>query len=425
MVLVIRRDKDHRIQWLDVIICLALILSPILQQHKGFFVNGGWSALVIGLPFCLIRYLSLSWRGRKSVVVSFFLIMAYYGWTLFDHGFSSISVFKIAILFVYYLAVTREDFSFRYVINIASFIVLAACICVVAQYICNYLFHYRLQFLSVNTLLSEDSRWYSRISSVYYAGSFYRPSAFFLEPSHMFIFSFPVALYKLFSSEADKKSHTLGLIMLAGIVLSTSGMGIVFSGACVYVFYTMYKNPHFRKGSLKNLLSLKAFLILLFGVGIIVFLYYNVDLVYKAIVRIISENESGYNAIAGRTSAGVRLIRDLSGRQFIIGVTDAMGSLGSSLSGFQATLYKFGIIGIALSYLFYIYAFLNVSGNYRIMCLILLVISFVCAHTHNYFYMLYYSVFIFEGLKTHEYTAAIQPRQEYLQAAQAVTLDVR
>nr|MBQ6241088.1 hypothetical protein [Lachnospiraceae bacterium] len=394
------------IRWLDVIICTVIILAPVLQQHKGFFVNAAWSALILGFPFCALRVMLSGWKIGRNVFFGLVLILAYILWTVIDHGFSAGDLMKFGILMFYYLAVVKEDFNFRYLVNISAAIILAACAAIVMQYFCYYVLHFRLQFLSPDTLLDSSSRWIKRLSVTTATATFYRPSAFFLEPSHVFLFSFPTTLYMLFSPRSTRTMHRLGFVMIGGILASTSGMGIAFSLACILAYFVMYKNPVYGEGSLKNFLSLRKILIPLMLLVLLVILYEYSDIVHKSLVRVISESETGYNAVAGRTSAGTELIQGLDWQQFLLGVTDAMGELGAALSAFQATLYKYGIVGIAISYLYYLYCFACTRRDSRYLCLILLVISFVCAHTHNLFFMLSFSAFIFEGIKENACAAA-------------------
>lgn len=392
--------NKERIDWVAFFVCLMLVIAPILQQHNGFFINGGWSALLLGMPFCFFKYFSTHVVVRKNVFIGLVFIILYYLWAFIDHGFSTMDVVRLLILFIYYLALSTGKFKFKYIIYISAGIALAACIGLVAQYICYYIFHFKLQFLSVNTLLDTSTRWYARISSRSITGAFYRPSAFFLEPSHMFIFCFPPALFLLFNENATKQTRILGFIIVGGIMATTSGMGIAFSLGCIIAYLVMFKKPMFEEGSFANFLAPRTLIILLFGILLIVYLFNHVDIVYRSLIRIFAENEFGYNAINGRTDAGQSLVDHMSGRQYIMGVTDALGEDGAGVSGFYATLYKYGFVGIFLSYAYYVHGFFNVNKNYKYMCLILLIISFLCAHTHNYFYLLYYSSFIFQGLKT-------------------------
>ena len=406
----LNKNRPARISWIDLVICTVILLAPVLQQHKGFFVNAAWSAMVLGFPFALTKVVTTGWTIRKNCFAGILLIAAYILWTILDHGFSGSDPVKFVILMTFYLALTKDEFNFRYLICISSAIILAACAALVLQYCSYYIFQYRLQFLSPDTLLESSSRWVNRLSTNKVTSSFYRPSAFFLEPSHLFLFSFPTTLYMLFSPGATKKMRRLGFVMIAGILASASGMGIIFSLACILAYFVMYRNPVYGEGSLKNFLSPRKILLPLLLLAVLVVLYQYSDFVHNSLVRVIAENESGYNAIAGRTSAGSKLIQEMGSDQMLIGVTDALGDLGAAVSGFQATFYKYGAVGILLSYLYYAWCFARTRRYGRYLCLILLVISFVCAHTHNAFFMLFFSAYIFEGLKEDPCAAALSDR---------------
>ena len=259
MKIVIKGRRKNVTDILEFFLCAMLVIAPILQQHKGFYINGGWSALLIGAPFCLARLTFGVWRVKRTVAGGLVLIALYFFYTFIDHGFSTGDIMRMAILLLYYLVLSKENFNFKYILYISAGIALAACAGLVIQYISYYIFHRKFQFLNVNTLLDTSTRWYARIRSEGITGAFYRPSAFFLEPSHMFIFSFPPALYLLFSEQANKRTRILGFIIVGGILATTSGMGIIFSLGCFVAYYVMYKNPWFKEGSITNFFTPRRF----------------------------------------------------------------------------------------------------------------------------------------------------------------------
>jgi hypothetical protein len=68
-----------------------------------------------------------------------------------------------------------------------------------------------------------------------------------------------------------------------------------------------------------------------------------------------------------------------------------------NLSGYHATLYKRGIIGIFLTYLYYGQGLFKLKNAYFWLTAIILVISFFTAHTHGTFFMVYYAFFLING----------------------------
>ena len=59
---------------------------------------------------------------------------------------------------------------------------------------------------------------------------------------------------------------------------------------------------------------------------------------------------------------------------------------------------KYGIIGMLLSYVFYVSCAVFSKGAYRWMAIIILGISLVSAHTHGTFYMLFYVFMLIDGM---------------------------
>jgi len=116
------------------------------------------------------------------------------------------------------------------------------------------------------------------------------------------------------------------------------------------------------------------------------------------VLRILATDADGYNAISGRTQKGIGLLGEMTAVQKIFGISDTMGELGKSISGYQGEMYKYGSIGVVLSYIYYSIFLLCSKEHYaKYLALILIAISFVCAHTHRDFYMLYFGVFLFYG----------------------------
>lgn len=107
----------------------------------------------------------------------------------------------------------------------------------------------------------------------------------------------------------------------------------------------------------------------------------------------------GSNAIEGRTAQGLNLIRNLTGIKLLVGVTSTTEGILFNMAGFTATLYKFGIIGVFLSYMFYVKNAIYQKAAYKWIAIVIVVVSFFSAHTHGIFYMLYYTIILMMGCK--------------------------
>ena len=79
-------------------------------------------------------------------------------------------------------------------------------------------------------------------------------------------------------------------------------------------------------------------------------------------------------------------------------ISDATTNVNFNLPGFFSTFYKYGLIGLFLSYAFYAGCALFAKGAYRWMAIIILVTSIFSAHTHGTFYMLFYVMMLMDGI---------------------------
>ena len=79
-----------------------------------------------------------------------------------------------------------------------------------------------------------------------------------------------------------------------------------------------------------------------------------------------------------------------------------MGDRGDKYPGFLATVYKFGLIGVFLSYTVYVYGIVKCKNAYFWTSVFVVIISFYSAQTHGTFYMMYYIFIILYSIKADE-----------------------
>lgn len=397
-----KRRVPNIIEVLDWMIAFIMVIAPAFQHYQGPFVNAGWTlwlaALVLIAFNMILKNRKTVWFSRPSLI-ALIIIIVYKLYHLLDHGFNIGSMFT-ALLFIilfYYIAI--DQLNFKAFIRIVTLIAVVNVACLLLQYICYYVFHYNLQFVDLTKLVDQDYRWVNRLSTTSTNLALYRPSGLFLEPSHVFLFSFPLVLYLFMNSSTGKNEKIAAWLILAGIVLSTSGMGVLFAIGMPIAYFVMFRKPRYKKGSLLNFFAPKTLLIFIACSLLLWILFLKVDIVQQSLLRVFATDSEGYNAFSGRTSKGVALLNTMSGKQIIIGIADEMGELGKAVSGFQGEMFKYGVIGIVISYCYYL-CMLNSREYYtKYLAFILIVISFVCGHTHRDFYMLYFSIYLFSGLR--------------------------
>lgn len=386
---------------IDLIIAALLALSPILQHYIGLYQNAGVTALLICVPILLVKiclrgHISLS----RSVYVLPLIIFELY--KAFDHGISFGAAAHAIIILILFLAAANACVDLGAVLRISSLIAEAACVLIIVQYICYYILGFHLQLVSVPLLLPSSGQWFDGvrtglISVSGTANGFYRPSAFFLEPSHFFLYVIPHLALTLMSEGGDRRNKLAGAILLTvGLLFSTSGMGIGCAGLIWVVYLLLYSKEEDRF-TIRSLASFKTVFWVVTGLCCAVIAYLKVPFIRSTVQRIFVGDQYGNTAISGRVRQSGNLLAQIGGRELIFGVSKDLSNITYNLSGFANTMYQYGIIGIVLSYFIYVRGVLFQRRQYRMLALIVLIVSFFSAHTHGTFYMCYYVMILLEG----------------------------
>ena len=145
------------------------------------------------------------------------------------------------------------------------------------------------------------------------------------------------------------------------------------------------------------MLSVKSIILLIVGVFALVVLYIKVPFVQSTVNRIVIGDKYGNTAISGRTLQANQLLDQMHGGQLLFGVTKDISNIEFNLSGYAATMYRYGLIGVILSYVVYVRGVIQLKRHFRIVSMVILVISFFTAHTHGTYHLIYYVLIIIEG----------------------------
>ena len=442
----------------DKLVSFLLVISPLLQHYEGIAVSAGIMVLVVCLPYVflklLLRFGSLQWKRLLWVLP----VMLFQAFRVFDHGTTFLEIAHSAVLCGYFAAIVLGGINLKYIARSSYLVAMAACLCIIVQSICYYFFGFHLQVVVTEWLSIESSAWIKLVETgvIGVSGTvsgFYRPSAFFLEPSHMFLYFIPNLCLLLLTPEMNWAKRISAVLLSAGLLLSTSGMGIALVVGVWLVHLGFGKGTEnllrfqhlFTK---QNILRCVTFA-LIFAVIVMAlpFLRYSILRVFlgSQVVNDLIESENagnnedpvettpgteatvpgtetpttppsggtnqggqaqqGSTAISGRTERAISLILyRMKGMQYWVGVSDSVDDINFNLPGFFATMYKYGIIGTVLSYMFYLFCAVFGKGPYRWMAIIILGISFFSAHTHGTFYMLFYMLMLADGLLTKQKT---------------------
>lgn len=389
----------QRSNFSDKIFAFLLALAPILQHYNGIIGNAGITIMVIVLCYyvliALINKLEIKVNSLKLVLP----LMCFWVYRAFVHEISFSGIAHAIVMVMFLVAGVSGIAKISNVIKAASLIATVACVLVSLQNICYYLFGFHIQLVPTNALLPESSQWIlgAETGLVGINGvetNLYRPSAFFLEPSHMFLYIFPLLYIVLLSPNMNRWRIRKAILFSAGIILTTSGMGICFT-LLAWLLFLGLGDGKSNVLNIRNLFNRKKIIVvvcfLLAGILMVVL----VPFLRQSVQRILAGD-----AISGRVSQANSLLLSLEKSQLLFGVTSSTDDIVFNLSGFAATFYKFGIIGIILSYSFYVRSTIGLKAPYNWIGFVILVVSFFSAHTHGTAYMLYYVLILLNGFRT-------------------------
>lgn len=400
--MVISASNSQTIEWiLDWVTAFALVLSPILQHYNGLFFEAGTEMLIFAFPYTFLKL-----AVRKGYILKPVTPLAIYAIYLsIIHGFSGFTFARELLLLCYFIAAVNHCIDMRKYFDAAKTVAIFAFWLIVLQYFLYYMLQYHLRLVPVDQLLESASQWIGlantgRISVTGARMSMYRPSAFFLEPSHLAIYCTPILTINLLSSDINHKKIRESVMISIAMILSTSGIGIVAAISVWLLYAVLYcgadekitGNLKSKKKGQRAVIYVAVLLILISG------LYIFVGIFRSAVNRIfLSADSDTVNAIQGRTSTGIRLIRMLSGVEIFFGKGKTLRIADWNVSGFFYTVFQYGWIGCILYYWFYIKGIIKLRREYFWLIALVVGLSFFTVHTFAAFYRMYFICLILGG----------------------------
>lgn len=399
-------------KWLEALdwLCVfLLVMCPILQNYRGPVVDARATVLVVFAPYILARF----WMKNQVNWLLILPVLCFGLYKIIDGGTSVNEIGREGLMCLYLLAaasgiIDTKKF-FRIMIAVAS----AASVLILVQYFCYYVCGFHLQLVPTSLFLSKSEQWVGmaqtgKISITGKTMKMYRPSSFFLEPAHMALFCTPAVLYLLLTPGMTKLRAALAMLISVGVMASTSGLGIMLCLGLWFLYFALYfgengaseltigklklRGISFRGVTLRpvNLLLIGALLVA------VVLMYLFVDVFQSSINRMFFSGD-GYNAISGRTHAGAYAVAKLKGWDLILGKLNPGSEADWYMSAFHGTIYDYGLVGMVLSYIFYVVSALTLKRQHRWMVLAILGLSFFSVHTHGSAYLLYFCIILMAG----------------------------
>lgn len=386
---------------LDIAVVFLLALTPLLQYYMGIVDNMSISILMLIFPYLCWKIYS----RRTQILDTWWLpvvagIILFFVFRVFVHGLNLKILLFNTDLILLFAAAALACLNIRAFIKISAGVAALASVVVIIQTVSYYLFGIHLQFAPTDLFTEGASDWILQaqtgvIGITQRVGDLYRPSAFFMEPSHLFLYVFPQLFLVLLSPWFIRTRLVLSVLFSIGIILTTSGMGIVtVIGA--WGIYVIQSNWKLIRSQTRVLFKPKVLLLVLLVITILILIVILTPPLRSAFERIFDLSARG--AISGRTRLAMNeLLTVMNKGNILTGLSHNLEGIEFNMPGFAATLYKYGIIGVVLSYWAYLYGAIKLKTPYVWISLLVIGVSFFSAQTHGTYYMMYYTFFILAG----------------------------
>lgn len=333
---------------------ITIALMPILASYRSIIPNVdlGTFAVLVCLFICFTRKSKISF-ARTDSCVSVFLYILFFTPMLIALSKSYRSILlpakltaylrwgKMIVAFLLPLTVAfKEQYSETLTIETIRIAALSAVVVVIVQrvaYLFGVVINNPLSYFAINDAYAVEN--YTMIAGK----GLFRPSAFFLEPSHFAQYVIYYLVFSLFTNvqnhnSSSRKNKVEAVIILSGLFCTGSGMGFALA-VFVCAVYILINS---KKDILRSLM-----LFVLAGVAGIAL--YRIPFVQKVLERIFTNGESyGGNAVVARIGNGYELFSELPLLHKFIGYGYGNIPVNVYLNGLTYCLIALGIAGTAL-----------------------------------------------------------------------------
>lgn len=366
----------------DTIAAVLIALTPILEYFKShiYVYSIGTFIPLLLVPLLLNKRSVFVIRKEKFLIIIFFVIQIFSFLRKFfnGYGFSGLGTMLLCIFSMFFYGVLSLDQKplLEKVKKIIIAVSILSTLMLILQYISFYILHKYFVFAPIDLYLdSIYDRYYFQVTTGF-SGPNFRPCGLFVEPSHLATYSLFGLVCSLFKNTPDKRNIYLSLCITLGIVLSTSGLGIV----CSIGLWGLYYFLRILKGQIVTVLP-KILSLLVTAIVILISLYQTST--FRPIIK------SYFDAyIYAQKGMGDKVKQPLTGRtgtyeDFLsLSMEEKIWGIGYDvktgyLTTFNMALYNMGIIGIC-SYYFMLYGLMHKKDDFtQGLCILLMVLSFI------------------------------------------------
>ncbi len=362
---------------------LLLALLPVLMMYKIPVINMGFSTTLI-LVSAIFATLLLFANDilRLNMAVCAFLL--YFFYIAFKSNITGVCL-CIAIV-IHLLAIANGAVDEELLIKCFEAVACVAAVCVIVQFAFHLIFNVHIPLINIDWCLDEMGEYRLAITTGIDDAGTYRPSAFFLEPSH---FAQYASIGLACSLILGKPEYKKALLISAGVIFTTSGMGIVLVAA-IWCAFPLISTSGVGNKKLERIILLSAM-----GV-IVVFILLQMPFFQNSLARISGSAEysrTQYNAIWGRTLYWADYISPMRGKKLAFGYgADNLPDV--YFTGIMSIIYSYGIFGLVLFYLALFILFLIIKNRCAKLLTVLYGGLLIVANLTNFISIIYYVGFL-------------------------------
>ena len=322
------------------------------------------------------------------IVLSPICILHYSGNPVYPS--TSLSIFR---LLKYLLLCTMvsftliDDFDIEYGLKVMKVFVYLTTIIVVFQQVAfsyGVIVRNPLLSIAINEAYNMDSY------TMELRNGLFRPSALFLEPSHLSQYFIIFLVYSLLSV---KISFIDAFVASVGLMATGSGMGVFL----IILVFSIMILLNIKRHPVGTIMMLFLFLI------ICAYLY-NTDFFQLILYRILDGSETGGNAIEARSGAGYRFFMEGNLIEQLFGHGFGNVPLDMYINGAEYSLISIGFVGVIILFIVSIRIMMRQPNRWQKMVWLFYVILLFAAQLFSVS-MLYYYVF---AVKHQPITESIQ-----------------
>lgn len=311
---------------------IILGLLPVIMIYRVPFTKFGFSTLMVAYLafFSILGLHENGWKLRLEYSLSIFFL-----YLISRNIGNGLHPLFIILSFIVILGSRHDSFNISIALRTIELVALFISAIVIIQTVFHYVLGINLRTLYDSFILDE----YAGILGYRIIGGIFRPAGLFLEPAH---FAQYVIIALLQNIRKKNLSVPRLLVLSIAMLCSTSGIGILLMiAAYAYCLFIRTKEINRKR-------RMQYFIIFAVGMLIVVIIASKVPFIQLTTKRIFSQDESGYNAIAGRSVHWQHTVQTLSGLQLFFGVGPKDFRVTGFITGLNEIIYYYGYVGLGL-----------------------------------------------------------------------------